>query len=200
MPHLDARAATLLSIKQRGIPKSLAMVGLGALDLLRTALGLPPLYLPLVGPPGSLAFMQLNEFETSEYFSKHPSDGVYQGGWVNAARAALAFELFSRRYSPIQHVAAVRCPILFVAATQDVLCPVEQVRRAVALARRGSLLSRECTHFELYRGQLFEGLIGEQLAFLQQHTGLVGVPAAKAKAADAEDGDADTARQRDQAA
>jgi hypothetical protein len=81
VPHLDARAATLMSIKKRGIPKSLACLGLGLLDRLSTAVGLPPIYLPLVGPVGSLAFMQLNEFETKEYFSKHPA--VYQGAWTN---------------------------------------------------------------------------------------------------------------------
>lgn len=81
VPHLDARAATLMSIKKRGVPKSLACLALGILDRLATAVGLPPIYLPLVGPVGSLAFMQLNEFETKEYFSKHPS--VYQGAWTN---------------------------------------------------------------------------------------------------------------------
>lgn len=87
VPHLDARAATRLSIKKRGIPKSLACLCLGLLDRLSTAVGLQPVYLPLVGPVGSLAFMQLNEFETKEYFSKHPA--VYQGGWTNKVRERL---------------------------------------------------------------------------------------------------------------
>lgn len=90
VPHLDARAATLMSIKKRGVPKSLACLGLGLLDRLATAVGLPPIYLPLVGPVGSLAFMQLNEFETKEYFSKHPS--VYQGAWTNQVRQETAMQ------------------------------------------------------------------------------------------------------------
>jgi dienelactone hydrolase len=122
--------------------------------------------------------MQLNEFETKEYFSKHPP--VYQGGWHNLARAALAVEMFVHKYSPIRFVPHIKCPILFVAATQDVLCPVDQVYKAVKLAEHGQLLSRECTHFELYRGQLFEGLITEQVEFLQKHTGLVETTAAAA--------------------
>jgi pimeloyl-ACP methyl ester carboxylesterase len=87
----------------------------------------------------------------------------------------LALEMFVHKYSPIQHVKQISCPILFVAATQDVLCPVDQVHRALALAPNAQLLSRECTHFELYRGQLFEGLIHEQARFFQQHTGLLPV-------------------------
>jgi hypothetical protein len=70
-----------MSISKRGIPKSLACLGLGLLDRLAGAAGFPPIYLPLVGPVGSLAFMQLNDFETQEYFSKHPP--VYQGAWTN---------------------------------------------------------------------------------------------------------------------
>jgi hypothetical protein len=107
---------------------------------------------------------------------------------LQQARAALALELFVQRYSPIQYVKDIQCPILFVAATQDVLCPVDQVHKAVGLARKGQLLSRDCTHFELYRGALFEGLIGEQAKFLQQHTGLA--PATAAAAATAENGSA----------
>eukprot|EP00882_Tetradesmus_deserticola_P014397 GHRQ01015309.1.p2 GENE.GHRQ01015309.1~~GHRQ01015309.1.p2 ORF type:complete len:207 (+),score=71.75 GHRQ01015309.1:920-1540(+) len=178
VPHLDARAATLMSIKKRGVPKALLSLVLGAADALGARLGLPPIYLPLVGPAGSLAFMQLNDFETKEYYSKHPP--VYQGGWQNKARAALVWELFVGRYSPIQYVPDIACPIQFVAATEDVLCPVDQVLKAVGLAQQGSLLSRQCTHFELYRGKLFQGLVTAQVAFFRQHTGLAK---AKAKAA-----------------
>jgi pimeloyl-ACP methyl ester carboxylesterase len=159
-----------MSIKKRGIPKALLSLAIGAADALGSRIGLPPLYLPLVGPEGSLAFMQLNDFETKEYFSKHPS--VYQGGWQNKARAALVWELFAHKYSPIRYVPDLTCPIQFVAATEDVLCPVDQVLKAVRLAKQGVLLSRQCTHFELYRGKLFEGLVAEQVEFLRQQTGL----------------------------
>lgn len=84
-----------------------------------------------------------------------------------------------RKYSPIQYVKDISCPILFVAATHDVLCPVDQVYKAVDLAQKGELLARECTHFELYRGQLFEGLIGEQAKFFRRHL-LCGADAAAA--------------------
>lgn len=93
------------------------------------------------------------------------------------ARAALVFELFVHKYSPIQYVPRISCPIMFVAATEDVLCPVDQVHRAVKLAKQGQLLSRVCTHFELYRGALFEGLIQEQVQFFRQVTGLANSPA-----------------------
>eukprot|EP00878_Enallax_costatus_P016470 GHUV01017276.1.p1 GENE.GHUV01017276.1~~GHUV01017276.1.p1 ORF type:complete len:320 (+),score=62.36 GHUV01017276.1:621-1580(+) len=175
VPHLDARAATLLSVKKRGIPKALLSLGIGLLDTLGTYVRLPPIYLPLVGPPGSLAFMQLDEFETKEYFSKHPQ--VYQGDWQNIARASLVWELFRHKYSPIKYVPDIKCPILFVAASEDCLCPVGQIYKAAKIAQQGQLLARDCTHFELYRGKLFEGIISEQVNFFRQHTGLANAPA-----------------------
>lgn len=87
------------------------------------------------------------------------------------------------KYSPIKFVPQLKCPILFVAATEDVLCPVDQVHKAVALAPQGRLLSRNCTHFELYRGALFEGLIGEQVKFFQENTGLAAADCSSDKAA-----------------
>lgn len=181
VPHLDARAATILSIKKRGIPKALYTVILGLLDTLLSYFPLQPIYLPLVGPLGSLAFMQLDEFETKEYFSKHPA--VYQGDWQNKARACLVWEMFKDKYSPIQHVPTLTCPILFVAASEDTLCPVDQIYKAAKLAKQGQLLARNCTHFELYRGKLFEELVSEQVQFLRQCTGLSTAAAANSNPA-----------------
>lgn len=181
VPHLNARAATLLSVKKRGIPKALLTLAIGLLDKLATTIALPPIYLPLVGPPGSLAFMQLDDFETKVYFSKHPQ--VYQGNWQNIARACLVWELFWHKYSPIKYVPDIKCPILFIAATTESLCPVGYIYKAAKIAQQGQLLERECTHFELYNGKLFEDVISEQVNFFRQHTGLAGA-SAKVTAAD----------------
>ena len=64
MPHLDGLKASLMSIEKRGIPQSLRIVVAGVHDRLRAAAGMPSAYLPIVGPYGSLAFMQLDDFET----------------------------------------------------------------------------------------------------------------------------------------
>jgi hypothetical protein len=61
---------------------------------------------------------------------------------------------------------------MFIAATNDSLCPHDVVEAASKLAPNGRMLSRDATHFELYRGGLFEGIIHEQVSFLQQHLGV----------------------------
>jgi hypothetical protein len=72
VPNLDASVSTKMSIKQRGIPKSLRMLLVGVTDLARTALGQPPVYLPLAGLHGSMAFMQMNADELQRYHANHP--------------------------------------------------------------------------------------------------------------------------------
>ncbi len=71
---MDGKRVAKVSIQQRGLLQMLRMLVAGVHDRIRTAAAQPPAYLPLVGSPGSMAFMQLNEFELSEYYSKHPSE------------------------------------------------------------------------------------------------------------------------------
>ena len=83
------------------------------------------------------------------------------------ARASLTLEL--SKYSPIKHVPAVQAPILFVAAKNDSLCSFEAVEAAAAAARDATLLARDCTHFELYRGAEFAAVIDSEVAFFVKH-------------------------------
>lgn len=163
VPHLSGPAAARASIARRGLLQSIRMISAGLHDRMRAALGYPPAYLKLVGPPGSTAVMQLDAHESREYFSKHPP--AYHGGWRNLVRARLTLEM--GRYSPIDHLPRVRAPVLVVAATNDTLCPVGEVRRAPSVNPRVRLLLRDCTHFELYRGQHFDAVIDAQVALLR---------------------------------
>jgi pimeloyl-ACP methyl ester carboxylesterase len=163
VPHLSGPAAARASIARRGLLQSIRMISAGLHDRMREALGLPAAYLPLVGPPGSTALMQLDGHETREYFSKHPE--VYHGGWRNLVRARLTLEM--GRYSPIDHLPRVRAPVLMIAATNDTLCPIAAVRRAPEASARVRLLLRDCTHFELYRGANFDAVIDAQVALMR---------------------------------
>jgi len=163
VPHLSGPAAARASVARRGLPQSVRMISAGLHDRLREALGAPAAYLKLVGPPGSTAVMQLDAGETAEYFSKHPR--VYHGGWRNLVRARLTLEMGG--YSPIKFLPNVEAPVLVVAATNDTLCPVEEVRRAPSLNPRVRLLLRDCTHFELYRGAHFDAVIDTQVGLLR---------------------------------
>lgn len=73
VPHLDAAAATKASIKSRGVPRSVRMLLLGLKDWARHFAGLPPVWVPLAGPPGSMALMQLEEDDLSHYAATRPA-------------------------------------------------------------------------------------------------------------------------------
>jgi pimeloyl-ACP methyl ester carboxylesterase len=163
VPHLSGPAAARASIARRGLLQSIRMISAGLHDRLRELLGAPAAYLALVGPPKSTAIMQLDAHETNEYFSKHPK--VYHGGWRNLVRARLTLEM--GRYSPIKFLPEVKAPVLMIAATNDTLCPIAEVRRAPLVSPRVRLLLRDCTHFELYRGKHFDAVIDAQVGLLR---------------------------------
>ena len=106
-----------------------------------------------------------------------------QGGWQNLARASFYLEMLISKYSPIKFVPSIEAPIMFIAATNDGLCPHDVVEAASKLAPNGRMLSRNATHFELYRGALFDGIIHEQITFLQMHLGVDAKAGAAAEAA-----------------
>lgn len=167
VPNLDARTSTKASIKSRGIPKSLRMFAAGVHDLIRTAAGQPSVYLPLAGPPGSLAFMQLTDEEMYEYSVRKPDNKL--GGWRNMARAAYVLEHAVLQYSPIKYVSKIQAPVLYVAATKDILCPYEAIHKAAALTKHAEILAKDCNHFELSADQYFGPLMEQQVAFLMQN-------------------------------
>lgn len=83
VPHLDGVEASRRSVAKRGLFQSLRMVVGGLHDHVRTISRQPAAYLPLVGAPGTLAFMQLDEGEMAAYYSKHPKN--YQVGGARLA-------------------------------------------------------------------------------------------------------------------
>jgi pimeloyl-ACP methyl ester carboxylesterase len=179
-PHLDGalnRKKNLLPPPQgRGLAGALRLSRAALADLVRSAVGLPPAYVPIVGPRGSVSLMPLPPDELSLYFAKHPpKDALKGGGWQNRAPARLALLVGS--YSPIDSVTSIEAPVLFVAATKDALCPAPLVAKAHAACGYGGrnvsgaceLLNVDCGHFGLYVGKPFDQAAGAMLSFFKKH-------------------------------
>jgi hypothetical protein len=94
-----------------------------------------------------------------------------QGGWKNLARAAYSVEHALFKTSPIKHVHSISAPVLYMGANKDTLCPMEVIKRAVALTPIAELYAADCDHFELFTPQHMPGLQQRQLQFLLQHVG-----------------------------
>lgn len=175
VPHLDGKAASLKALKTRG-PRgflrvlflAVADIALDQINILGRKAGynfdLPAVYVKIVGTAEETAFMVLEASELKSYFGKHPKK--YLGGWRNLAPARML--AFMSLYSPKEEVSKIQAPVLFVAATQDSLCPIEFVREAAAAAPKGELMEVNTTHFELYQGQNFEMITTEMVTFAQR--------------------------------
>eukprot|EP00884_Botryococcus_braunii_P018461 jgi/Botrbrau1/5299/Bobra.0391s0018.2 len=146
VPHLSGRQAYLNNLKTRGLVGSLRMLAAGLVDVGRAKLGLPPAYLKLAGPLGSLSLMPMSPSEFQTYTRKHPPEPL--GGWQ--MRVTARSVLLTGRYSPIDHVDGVKVPTLITTASEDTLCPPGLANTAVA---KNPLLTHrlvDCSHFEVY--------------------------------------------------
>lgn len=172
VPHLDGKAASLKALKTRGPRGFLRVLLLAAADIVLNQINiqgrkagynfdLPAVYVKIVGTAEDTAYMVLEASELKQYFGKHPK--TYLGGWRNLAPARML--AFMSLYSPKIEVPAIQVPVLFVAATQDSLCPIEFVRDAAAAAPKGELVEVNTTHFDLYQGENFDKITSEMVAF-----------------------------------
>ena len=167
MPHLDGKAASKRAVQSRGVIGVMRVAVLAVADLiLSEVMGLPPVYVKIVGSDRETSYMTLSDEQLTEYFKKHPK--TYLGSWKNLAPVRTMAKL--SLYNPITCVDDITVPILFIAATQDHLCPIEYVRAALELKRdnRSRLLEIDSSHFGLYRGDNFDFILSSMVAFLDE--------------------------------
>lgn len=153
-------------------PRGLAMaryIVLATLDLLRV---LPPVYVPLFGRPGEWVFAPSAENPSvadfggalgAPFWKQLPQPPL--GGWENKmlARGLATLD----EVVPMNELEKVRCPVLFVAATNDDMVPASYVEAAHArLSRSSELVSYPCGHFGLYVGPAHAENARRQAEFL----------------------------------
>ena len=111
--------------------------------------------------------MNLGDDQLKTYFSKHPKK--YLGGWKNLtpARTLAMMSL----YNPINAVPKVKVPILFLAASNDTLCPAEIVEKAASKAvhSESRLVTLDASHFDIYSGDTAIQAVNHMIMFLNRH-------------------------------
>lgn len=166
-PFVDG-AATLARVP----PATTARLTAAALRDVRAARsGAPPVTVPAVGPPGSVAFITTPDAEPGYRALFAPGEP-----WVNAVAARVALRIGLDR--PIRAAPRVRCPLLVCVCDDDVVTPPEPAARAAGRAPRGELRRYHGGHFDIYVPPLFERAVADQTAFLTEH--LLGARAAVA--------------------
>lgn len=160
-PAMDGRANLINLGRYAGLGVLNRLTLAGIRDALGALRGRPPLMLPAVGPPGSLAAMTSPDAEPGYRAITGPT-------WRNefAARFALTAAL----YRPGLKADRLPCPILVQVADRDRVAPPAAAQDAAWLATgRSEVRVYPIGHFDIYRGAPFEKSVADQLHFLGRH-------------------------------
>jgi pimeloyl-ACP methyl ester carboxylesterase len=160
VPFVDgAETAKLYPLQQ--LPKALK---LSSQDYMGSKVGLEPKRLPVVHPE---KFSFLTGCDNYQGYLSIVQPDYYWSGEI-PARALLQLI----RYRPITLVEKIRCPVLFIAAKQDTLAPIESSRAcATNIAPYVQYHEWDIQHFDIYQNEYLEKAIQTQIAFLHQYIG-----------------------------
>jgi fermentation-respiration switch protein FrsA (DUF1100 family) len=152
-----------LSVLRRvPIRNSLRLTVAGLRDQLRAALRRPPVYVPAVGPPGSLAAMTAPEAEPGFAAMTAPDST-----WVNRFTPRVMLQV--PRYRPFAKLKSVRAPVLVLAAVKDETTPPSPAIRAAESTQNVELIRLPLGHFAPYVGEQFDEVVGAHTDFLGRH-------------------------------
>jgi hypothetical protein len=94
---------------------------------------------------------------------------IASGGapWRNqlCARIALTIPL----HVPGRRVKDIRRPVLFSVCEPDTVAPARATQRHARKAPKGEVRLYPYGHFDIYLGEAFERVVGDQLEFLSRH-------------------------------
>ena len=158
-PGLDPHASVKVLLKRLGIRHMFRLFVHGQRDMIRSRFGLSPHAIPIVGPPGSLAF-----FPISEAYEGYRN--LAAGSFVNEACARVI--LRSHGFRPVEHARKARCPILIQICEHDSLAPIG-AQTEKQLRKFADVKYYPIGHFDIYAGDNFERAVGDQLDFFRKH-------------------------------
>jgi pimeloyl-ACP methyl ester carboxylesterase len=152
-----------LSVLRAAGARAVLRIALGELrEQVRAALGRPPSFIPLVGPPGSKAAMTSPDAE--------PGYRALFGPGEESRNEATARGLLRlAAYRPVIRAPEIQCPWLVCVCDGDAITPPRPAVKAAARAPRGEIRHYDAGHFDIYRGPTFEIAVADQLDFLRRH-------------------------------
>ncbi|WP_327115814.1 alpha/beta fold hydrolase [Nocardia sp. NBC_01730] len=168
--HDDLRAAVVQCpvfsgravVSRAGIRHLLRFTVPIASDLVRAALGRARRYVPLVGKPGDLAFV--NQPGALEGWQSVTPPGYRFDNRITAASG-----LGMLFYNAASSAPRVRCPLLVCACEQENLIDPAIAGRVAATAPRAVLKHYDADHFTVYHPPAVEQIVADQIDFLTAH-------------------------------
>jgi dienelactone hydrolase len=158
-PALDHKASEQMFRKTLGIRHMLRLLVHGQRDMMRSRLGLSAHKIPIVGKPGTMAFLPV--LDAYEGYSKLVSEN-----FVNEVCARVI--LRAHGFNPADHIKNIGCPVLIQICDYDSLAPIsaetEKELRKYAEVKRYPI-----GHFDIYYGDNYEKAVSDQLEFFKKH-------------------------------
>jgi acetyl esterase/lipase len=158
-PGLDHKASEEMFRRTLGIKHILRLVVHGQRDVMRSRLGLSPHKIPIVGKPGTMAFLPISE--AYDGYGKLVSEN-----FINEVCARVI--LRSHGFNPIKHIRNVDCPVLIQICDHDSLAPI-RAETEEGLRKYAEVKSYPIGHFDIYFGGNFEQAVNDQLEFFKNH-------------------------------
>lgn len=131
-------------------------------DVARAAIGRGRRYIPIVGPPGSLAAVTVPGAEDGWYSTVDPG-----GGFDN--RVAAANTIGIALTSAKRAARSISAPLLVCVSRRETLMDPRHAEDVARSAPRGEMRHYDGDHFEIYHRPLLDDLLIDQTAFLQRH-------------------------------
>lgn len=158
-----------LSVMRAIGPAQGAKLGLAGLrDQLAALGGRSPVYLPAVGPVGSLAVMSSHEAEPGFRALDPPTST-----WRNRVTARVMLRVGA--YRPYAKLAKLRMPVLVQVCERDETTPPTAAIKAARASANTELIVYDLGHFEIYVDPHFERTVSDQIDFLARN--LIGARA-----------------------
>lgn len=151
----------LASSRTASLGTALRLMSVAIRDAVGALGGKPPVYVPAIGPPGSLAAMTTPDAE--EGYRKLVPAGLDFDGRV-AARVFLEIAA----YRPISGAARIQAPLLIQVAEHDSVAPASAAKEVARRARHARLEVFPLGHFDVYVGEPFERAVASQVRFLEE--------------------------------
>jgi uncharacterized protein len=150
------------ALRAAGARTALRIAFVDLRDQVRRALGRPPSFIPLVGPPGSRAAMTSPDAEPGYHALLEP-------GKESRNEATARGLLRLAAYRPVIRAPEIQCPWLVCVCDGDAITPPRPAVKAAARAPRGEIRHYDAGHFDIYVGPTFEIAVSDQVDFLRRH-------------------------------
>ena len=143
----------------RRLGHQLALVRAALADRIAGAMGRGPRYIPIVAEPPQFAAFDLRGARAQLGQLMDPGTT-----WQNRFTPRVLLQMGT--YRPFEAAAEIRCPWLVVVCDPDTITPAQTAVDRSAPAPDVTVHHHPYAHFEVYRGEPFERMVADQVAFL----------------------------------